>query len=194
VPTLSRDEFREDVRASKDELEQLTGRPVLGFRAPSFSIIPGVEWALEVLAEEGYRYDSSRFPIRRPGYGSPDVPRVPHTVHTPAGDLLEIPLATTALLGTPFPAAGGGYLRQFPVALTRRAFREASAAGVPAMFYIHPWEVDPGQPRLPVSALTRVRHYRGLARTLPLMDRLLAEFPFTSVDAAFPHLGAGAVA
>jgi polysaccharide deacetylase family protein (PEP-CTERM system associated) len=190
VPTLTPDQFREDVRTSKDALEQLTGRAVLGYRAPSFSIIPGVEWALDVLAEEGYRYDSSRFPIRRPDYGSPDVPRVPHTVQTPSGELLELPLATTTLLGKPFPAAGGGYLRQFPFALIRRAFREASAAGTPAMFYIHPWEVDPAQPRLPVSAVTRVRHYRGLARTLPLMDRLLAEFPFTSVDAVFPHLRA----
>jgi len=194
IPTLSPDEFREDVRTSKAELEDVSGQLITGFRAPSFSIIPGHEWALDVLAEEGYRYDSSRFPIRRPDYGSPDVPTVPHVVHTPSGELLEIPLATTRLLGTPLPAAGGGYLRQFPFALIRRAFREASAARVPAMFYIHPWEIDPDQPRLPVSRLTRVRHYRGLGRTLPLMDRLLSEFPFTSVRAAFPHVGAGAAA
>jgi polysaccharide deacetylase family protein (PEP-CTERM system associated) len=188
VTTLTPEEFREDVRTAKDELEQLVGRRVLGYRAPSFSITPRNEWALDVLAEQGYRYDSSRFPIRRPDYGSPNVPRVPHTVRTQSGELLEIPLATTLLLGAPFPAAGGGYLRQFPFSLIRRAFRESAAAGVPAMFYVHPWEVDPGQPRLPVSLITRVRHYRGLARTLPLMDRLLAEFPFTSVDAAFPDL------
>ena len=188
VTTLSPDEFREDVRTSKDELEQLTGRRVLCFRAPSFSIIRASEWALDVLVEEGYRYDSSRFPIRRPDYGSPHVPRVPHTVKCASGELLEIPLATTQLFGTPFPAAGGGYLRQFPFSLIRRAFKESAAAGVPAMFYVHPWEVDPDQPRLPVSLITRVRHYRGLARMLPLMDRLLAEIPFTSVDAAFPNL------
>jgi hypothetical protein len=111
-------------------------------------------------------------------------------VDTPAGPLLELPLATATLFGARLPAAGGGYLRQLPFALVRRAFCQAAAAGVPAMFYVHPWEVDPGQPRLPVSRLTRVRHYRGLARTLPLMDRLLAEFRFTTARDAFPALAA----
>ena len=188
VPTLAPELFRADVRDAKAALEDVCGQPVLGFRAPSFSIVPGYEWAFDVLLEEGYEYDSSRFPIRRPGYGSPNTPRSPYLIRRAAGTLLELPLATARVLGTLLPAAGGGYLRQFPFPLIRRAFREATAAGVPAVFYVHPWEVDPGQPRMPVPPLVRVRHYRGLRRTLALMDRLLSEFAFTSVAARRPTL------
>ena len=178
---LSPDQFREDVRRSRHLLEDLTGRAVLGFRAPSFSIVPGREWAFDILLEEGYRYDSSIFPIRRPDYGYPGAPRRPYLIDRPAGRLLELPLATTSLAGISLPAAGGGYLRHFPLALIQRAFREHSRAGLPAMFYIHPWELDPDQPRMPVSWLTRRRHYAGLARTASRVEKLLREFRFTSV-------------
>lgn len=178
---LSPDQFRDDVRSARRELEDITGQPVLGYRAPSFSIVPGMEWAFDVLLEEGYRYDSSLFPIRRTGYGYPSAPRDPHVIRRAAGTLAEFPLATTSIAGLRLPAAGGGYLRHFPLALTQRAFREASARGVSATLYLHPWEVDPGQPRLPVGALTRVRHYRGLDRTLGRVERLLSEFRFTSI-------------
>ncbi|MEP6492889.1 MAG: XrtA system polysaccharide deacetylase [bacterium] len=178
IPTMTPAQFREDLRASKAVLEDLTGTPVLGFRAPSFSIIPGFEWAFDVLLDEGFRYDSSLFPIRRTGYGYPTAPRVPHMIRRPAGALAEFPLATTSIGSLAIPAAGGGYLRQFPFALIRRAFSEASRAGIPATFYIHPWEIDPDQPRVPVSWLTRIRHYRGLSDTLPRIERLLAEFQF----------------
>jgi polysaccharide deacetylase family protein (PEP-CTERM system associated) len=191
VPEMTASEFREDVRSARAELEDLTGRPVLGYRAPNFSIVPGTEWALDILIEEGHRYDSSRFPVHRRGYGSPDTPRRPHMVRRAAGSILELPLATTTVLGIALPAAGGNYLRQLPYGLIRRAFREATEAGIPGMFYIHPWEVDPGQPTLPVGPLTRIRHYRGLGRTMAAMDRLLAEFPFTSVAAAYPWLSDG---
>lgn len=186
VPAMEPAEFREDVRMAKAELEDLTGQAVVGFRAPNFSIVPGCEWAFDILVEEGHRYDSSRFPVRRPGYGTPGSPRVPHTLRCRAGDLLELPPATTKAFGMTIPAAGGNYLRQLPYALIRRAFREAAQADVPGMFYIHPWEVDPDQPRLPVGPVNRVRHYRGLGGTLAAMDRLLSEFRFTSVAAAFP--------
>lgn len=186
VVTLTPAEFRADVRDARAALEDVAGAPVTGYRAPSFSIIPGCEWAFEVLLEEGHQYDSSRFPIRRAGYGSPGTPRDPYVIDTPSGLLLELPLATATFLDRLVPAAGGGYLRQFPFGVIRRAFREAAARRAPGMFYIHPWEVDPGQPRLPVPMVTRVRHYRGLARTLPLMDRLLAEFPFRSVRETYP--------
>lgn len=194
VTMTTPDAFREDVRSSKRLLEDLCGQPVIGYRAPSFSIVPGREWALDILIEEGYRYDSSLFPIRRAGYGYPGVPPVPHTIRRPAGTLYELPPATTMLAGMRIPAAGGGYLRQFPFALIRRAFREHGARGIPGMFYIHPWEVDPGQPRIAVPLLTRIRHYRGLARSLPLMERLLGEFRFTSVadrfaGFAYPAIG-----
>ena len=188
VTTLTPDEFREELRASKAELESAGGRPVLGFRAPSFSIIPGVEWAFDVLLEEGYRYDSSLFPIRRPDYGYPSAPAVPFLIERPGGTLLEIPMATTGVLGLRIPAAGGGYLRQFPLALFRRAFREAQAAGYPAAFYIHPWEYDPGQPRLPCGRVTAFRHYRNLDQTWPRMATLLQEFRFGSIQDAYADL------
>ncbi|HEU4700629.1 MAG TPA: XrtA system polysaccharide deacetylase [Gemmatimonadales bacterium] len=181
VWTLSPAEFRADVRDAKAALEDVTGRPVHGFRAPSFSIRPGVEWAFDVLLEEGYRYDSSLFPIRRPDYGYPGAPCEPHLIERRAGTLLELPLATMTLAGLRLPAAGGGYLRQLPFGVVRAAFRQAAARGVPAVFYIHPWEIDVEQPKLPTSWLTRRRHYGGLARTLPRLERLCGEFRFTAI-------------
>jgi len=186
VTALDRNAFREDVRTSKQTLEDLIGREVIGYRAPSFSIVPGCEWAFDVLIEEGYRYDSSLFPIRRRGYGYPASPRTPHVIQRPAGSLAEFPLATTSIFRYPVPAAGGGYLRQFPLSIIRRAFREASSRSEPATFYIHPWEIDPGQPRLPVSVLNRIRHYRGLDSTLDRIDTLLEEFAFATIASYLP--------
>ena len=188
VTDLDRDSFRVDVRTSKQALEDLIGVNVIGYRAPNFSIIPGWEWAFDVLLEEGYSYDSSLFPIRRRGYGYPDAPSAPHFIPRRAGRLAEFPLATTNILRYPLPAAGGGYLRQFPLAIIRRAFREASERGQPATFYIHPWEIDPGQPRLAVSALNRVRHYRGLSGALARIETLLEEFRFTSIASYLPRI------
>ena len=186
VSTLTPAAFRDEVRTSKQVLEDVSGQSVIGFRAPSFSILPGGEWAFDVLLEEGYAYDSSIFPIRRPGYGNPDAACVPHCIERPAGWLLEFPMTTTVMGGVRIPASGGGYFRQLPYGLTRRAFRQFDAAGVPAMFYIHPWEIDPGQPRLRAPWITRMRHYRGLARTEGRLTRLLSEFRFTSVRAQLP--------
>ena len=191
VSRLTPAEFRSDIRECKAALEDAGGQVVRGFRAPTFSIRPGGEWAFDVLLEEGHVYDSSLFPIHRPDYGYPAAPPVPHVIRRPAGELLELPLATMTIGPARLPAAGGGYLRQFPLAFVRRAFREHEARGIPGMFYVHPWEVDPGQPRIAAPWLTRVRHYRGLDRTLPRLERLLAEFRFTSVAAAF-HLDARA--
>lgn len=188
VTTLAIPEFRDEVRRSRALLEEISGTPVVGYRAPSFSILTGMAWAYDVLLEEGYRYDSSRFPIRRKGYGSPDVPVSPFFVRRPAGEMLELPLATTTMWGVRLPAAGGGYFRQLPYALTARALREHGGRGQPAMFYIHPWEYDVDQPRLDVSWLTARRHYGGLARTWPRLRRLLAEFRFTSVAERLPDL------
>lgn len=189
VNRLTPSEFREEVRTSKAILESVSGQPVLGFRAPSFSIVPGLEWAFDVLLEEGYRYDSSLFPIRRPDYGYPAAPPGPHLIERAGGALLELPLATTVWAGLRLPAAGGAYLRQLPYALTRRAFREHERRGAAAVFYVHPWELDDGQPRLPVSWLTRLRHYRGLRVMQAKIERLLAEFSFTSIARRF-HLDA----
>ena len=184
IPTLTPGEFRDDLRRSKRVLEDVTGSPVLGFRAPSFSLIPGYEWAFDVLVEEGFRYDSSLFPVRRRGYGYASAPKVPHVIRRASGLLAEFPLATTVVGPLSVPAAGGGYLRHLPFALVRRAFRQASLSGIPATFYVHPWEIDPSQPRVPVSYLTRFRHYRGLAKTLPRMERLLADFRFVDIASA----------
>ena len=194
VTDLDPNAYREDVRRSKHALEDLIGTPVVGYRAPSFSIIPGCEWAFDVLLDEGYRYDSSLFPIRRNGYGYPGAQRVPHLIQRSGGHLAEFPLATTSILTYPVPAAGGGYLRQFPYAVIRRAFREASDRCQPATFYIHPWEVDPGQPRLPVSSLNRIRHYRGLDGAFARVERLLEEFRFGPIASYLPHLEAQATA
>jgi polysaccharide deacetylase family protein (PEP-CTERM system associated) len=188
VTALTPDTFREDVRSSKQALEDICGTEVLGYRAPSFSIIPGYEWAFDILIEEGYKYDSSLFPIRRRGYGYPSAPRVPHTIHRQAGEIAEYPLATTRFLNISVPAAGGGYLRQFPLGVIQRAFREASRRGESATFYIHPWEIDPDQPRLPVSRLNRIRHYRGIGSALDRIEQLLEEFRFGTIASHLPTL------
>jgi polysaccharide deacetylase family protein (PEP-CTERM system associated) len=182
VTTLSPSKFREDVRLAKDVLEDITGQRVLGYRAPSFSIVPGGEWAFDVLIEEGYVYDSSLFPVRRSGYGYPNAIPIAHVIDRPSGRLYEFPLATTLWNGVRIPAAGGGYLRHFPYNVVQRAFREHDEAQLPAVFYIHPWELDPEQPRLAVPLLTRMRHYRGLRGTTERVERLLSEFHFTSIS------------
>ncbi len=174
-------QFRDSIRRTKEVLEGITGAPVLGFRAPSFSIVPGREWALDVLIEEDYRYDSSLFPVRRPGYGYPNGLPHPHWVYRPAGRLAEIPPTTLRWCGLRLPAAGGAYFRLLPYGVVGTAFRQCERRGVPGTFYIHPWELDPAQPRLDVSWLTRVRHYGGLRRTARRLERLLAEFRFTAV-------------
>jgi polysaccharide deacetylase family protein (PEP-CTERM system associated) len=161
---------------------------VVGFRAPSFSIVPGREWALDVLIEEGYAYDSSLFPITRPGYGYSRGVRDPHLLKSSAGTLVELPPTTLRRAGINFPAAGGAYFRLLPYALPGVAFRDCALRGMPGTFYVHPWEMDPDQPRLDVSWSARTRHYGGLARTVPRLERLLAEFRFNSVR------GAGTVA
>ncbi len=181
VTDQSRDQFRESARRSKGVLEDLVGMPVLGFRAPSFSIVKGREWALDVLIEEGYRYDSSLFPVRRRGYGYATGQRDPYWIERPAGRLYEVPPATLRRVGVNLPAAGGAYFRIFPYGLVGAAFRQAERRDVPATFYVHPWEIDPDQPRLAVPTSARFRHYTGLHRTLPRLRRLLSEFRFTSI-------------
>lgn len=181
VTSLQPDEFREDIRASKGILEDICGRPVTGYRAPSFSITPDSQFAFDVLLEEGYLYDSSIFPIRRSNYGWAGAPPIPHVRHCASGTLIEFPLATS--LWGPFriPAAGGGYFRQFPLSVVQRAFREHDEDGIPGVFYIHPWELDADQPRIRVGPLSRIRHYRGLGGTKARLDQLLSEFRFTSI-------------
>ncbi|MFC1640302.1 XrtA system polysaccharide deacetylase, partial [Gemmatimonadota bacterium] len=181
VTELEPDQFRNSVRRSKSVLEDLSGTPVRGFRAPSFSIVPGAEWALDVLLEEGYAYDSSLFPVSRKGYGYSSGKRYPHWLELDGGQLYEVPPTTLRRFGVNLPSAGGGYFRLLPYSLTRTALSDAERQGERGTFYIHPWEIDPDQPRFDVSLPTRLRHYGGLARTQTRLERLFSEFRFTSI-------------
>jgi polysaccharide deacetylase family protein (PEP-CTERM system associated) len=181
VTTLTPDEFRDQARRSKRVLEDLAGHEVLGYRAPSYSIVQGREWALDILLEEGYRYDSSLFPVRRPGYGYASGARDPHWLARAAGRLAEIPPATIRRAGVNLPAAGGAYFRLLPYGLTAAGLRDAERRGIAGTFYVHPWETDPDQPRFDVPLTTRIRHYGGLGRTMERLERLLGEFRFTSI-------------
>jgi polysaccharide deacetylase family protein (PEP-CTERM system associated) len=202
ITTQSRAEFRDDVRQSKVLLEDLTGRTVLGYRAPSYSIGLNSLWAYDELMEAGYLYDSSVFPVKHDFYGIPDWPRFPFYVirgdqgqwgpddgraDTPAGAtacrMLEIPITTLNLCGQNLPIAGGGYFRFFPYAFTRWGlWRINQREQKPFVFYLHPWEFDPEQPRMAgASRKSRFRHYLNLHRTEGRFRRLLAEFHFGPV-------------
>ncbi|MDX1394149.1 MAG: DUF3473 domain-containing protein [Gemmatimonadota bacterium] len=188
LPTLTPEEFRREVRDSRRILEDLTGKQVLGFRAPSFSLLAGQEWAYDVLIEEEYLYDSSVFPIRRPDYGNPRARPFVHVVERDAGTIVEIPLATRVVAGMRVPGAGGAYLRLLPFALTRGTALECVREGRSGVFYTHPWEIDEEQPRLEVPPLTRLRHYGRLDRTAPRLERLFAEFDFRSIAECYGEL------
>lgn len=181
VTELGPEMFRDDAGDTKALLEDLVGKPVVGFRAPSFSLIPGTEWVFDVLVELGYQYDSSIFPIRRSGYGYPGAPTEPHIVNGSSGSLLELPMTTLGWSVARLPAAGGAYFRHLPYGWTRRALEQMQSRNVSGVFYIHPWELDPHQPRIPVSPVSRLRHYRGLEQTARRLQRLLTDFSFTSV-------------
>ena len=179
IQHLTRTEFEQDVTRAKSALEDVTGQAVIGYRAPTFSIMRETLWSLDVLCEAGFRYDSSIFPIVHDRYGIPDAPRFPHRLKASrGGELVEFPMSTVMLLGRRVPVAGGGYFRIMPYALTRRALRRINREGQPAMVYLHPWELDPDQPRLPVGALTRFRHLVNVDKTEARLVRLLGDFAF----------------
>ena len=190
IYTIPPDEFRADVRRSKQVLEDAIGRAVVGYRAPSFSITRQSLWALDVLLEEGFTYDSSIFPVRHDRYGIPDAPRHAYVVQRSGGALTEVPPSTITLAGQNLAVAGGGYFRLLPYAWTRAGItrlnrRERRAA----IFYLHPWEIDAEQPRLPVGRLTRLRHYGNLATTEAKLTRLTGEFPFAPVATVLREMG-----
>ena len=180
----SREVFADDVQRAKALLEDLGGKPVLGYRAPSFSIGMGNLWAFDVLLEAGYRYSSSVYPVQHDHYGMPDAPRFPYESRP---GLLEIPITTTRLLGRNLPAGGGGYFRLAPYELSRWAIRRVNALDQrPAIFYFHPWEIDPEQPRvLEASLKTRFRHYVNLDKTETRLGQLLQDFRWGRVDEVF---------
>jgi polysaccharide deacetylase family protein (PEP-CTERM system associated) len=171
--------FREDVRRSKSLLEDASGGPVLGYRAPSFSITARSLWALDILIEEGYVYDSSIFPIRHDRYGIPTSPRHPYALTRGGRRLIEAPGSTTTLGPLNLPIGGGGYFRILPYQWTRWGIgRVNRSEGRPAIFYLHPWEIDPDQPRINAGLLGRFRHYRNLDRTETRLRQLLSDFRF----------------
>jgi polysaccharide deacetylase family protein (PEP-CTERM system associated) len=174
--------FREDVRRAKGVLESLIGHRVAGYRAPSYSITEDSLWALDILIEEGHAYDASIFPIRHDRYGIPGAPRHPHTVTRVGGSIVEVPASTIRLGPMNLPMAGGGYFRLLPYYWTRHGFRRLNHDEErPAVFYLHPWEVDPDQPRIAANPLSQFRHYRNLHRTADRLERLVGEFRFAPV-------------
>jgi polysaccharide deacetylase family protein (PEP-CTERM system associated) len=174
--------FREDVRKAKQLLEDASGCAVLGYRAPSYSITPRSLWALDILIEEGYRYDSSIFPIRHDRYGIPVSPRDPFPIEREGGTLMEVPGSTVRMGPLNLPIAGGGYFRLLPYQWTRWGIARLNAVEQQAaVFYIHPWEIDPDQPRLQAGWLGRLRHYRNLDQTEARLRALLTDFRFSTV-------------
>ena len=179
---MTPEEFRADLMRSLEVLARTATQPVLGFRAPSFSLTAETLWAVKILQEAGLRYDSSVFPVGfHPDYGMVDAELEPHPL---AEGLIELPMGVVEVLGRRVPCSGGGYFRLFPYELTRRLMRRCNAQGRSVMFYLHPWELDPGQPRIPgMSWSTRFRHYNNLERTEERLERLLGDFSFTSARA-----------
>jgi polysaccharide deacetylase family protein (PEP-CTERM system associated) len=177
---MTRAEFKEDTHRAKAVIEDAGGCTVRGYRAPSFSVVPRSTWAWVVLAELGFTYDSSVFPIRHDTYGYVQAPRTPFHVRTPSGTICEYPMTTFRIATQNMPVGGGGYLRIFPFWYTRFGVRRSHAEGVPLVAYIHPWEVDPAQPRLRAGLLSRFRHYTNLRRTEELLERLLGLGSFGS--------------
>lgn len=185
VTQLDREQFRQDVSRTKHILEDLGGREVRGYRAPSYSIGAGNLWALDVLHEVGYVYSSSIYPIRHDLYGMPEAPRF--AFRPRAGAILELPVTTVAWAGQKLPAGGGGYFRLLPYSLYRRALRRVNARDhQPGIFYFHPWEVDPQQPRVAGAPLrSRLRHYVNLNSMEARLRRLLGDFAWGRMDEVF---------
>lgn len=194
VYSIGPERFRNDIRRSKMLLEDQIGEQIKGYRAPSYSITNYSIWALEILVEEGFRYDSSIFPILHDTYGIPDAQRFPHTIDTAAGPLTEFPLTTLSLnLGWKklhLPIAGGGYLRLLPAGLIRWGIASINNREQhPAVLYFHPWEIDPDQPRIKARLKSRFRHYLNLSRTESKLVYLFENLKFEPMRETLARLG-----
>jgi polysaccharide deacetylase family protein (PEP-CTERM system associated) len=186
-------EFREDLRRSRAVISDAASVPLDGYRAPSFSITPRSLWALDIIREVGFTYDASVFPIRHDRYGLPSAPRYFHALEQSSGTLWECPGSTVRVAGANLPIAGGGYFRLLPYAWTRwgiaRLNRHERRS---AIFYLHPWEIDPDQPRIPTSRLSRFRHYTNLRKTEERLLRLLRDFRFAPLGQILKQSGVSA--
>lgn len=181
-------QFRLDVERAKNVLEDAAGEPVLGYRAPTYSITGKTLWALGILEEAGFRYDSSIFPIYHDNYGIPDSPRFPYRI--PGSTLVEFPISTLRIGPVNLPISGGGYFRLLPYCLTKAGLSFLMARGTPFVFYIHPWELNPRTPRMPgMSMISRFRTYVGIRGARGNFERLITDFPFTPVRDVLRDLG-----
>ncbi len=183
------EEFKQETIRSKQLLEDLTGKVVTGYRAASYSITKKSLWALDILAETGFTYDSSIFPVYHDNYGIPDSPRFPHILKSPKGhSLVEYPLSTYRFLGQSVPVAGGGYFRLYPYWLSRFFYKSLNKKNNPFVFYMHPWEVDPDQPRIKAGWFSEFRHYNNLDVCETRLQKLLTEFKFISMQSKLTEL------
>lgn len=180
VYEMSPEQFREDAREAKAILEDLIGERVLGYRAPSYSITEESLWAIDILIEEGFSYDSSIFPVHHDRYGIPKFSRFPVRIVRHAGkEIVEIPLSTVCVFGRNIPVAGGGYFRIYPMSVTEWAIRRLNEVERErAVVYLHPWEIDPAQPRIKAAFFSRFRHYTNLEKTEGRVRKILGEFQF----------------
>jgi polysaccharide deacetylase family protein (PEP-CTERM system associated) len=188
ITRLTPEAFREDVRKAKKILEDVIGAPITGYRAPSFTIVRDTSWAHEVLVQEGYTWDSSVVPVVHDVYGWPGSDPYPHRIETPSGPLFELPPSTVSCLGSRIAVGGGGYFRFYPYPLLRHWLRRIEAADQPVVFYLHPWELDPEQPRMEGGRRSTFRHYLNLHRVEARLERLLDDFRFASVGDSLPAL------
>ena len=188
-------DFRDDIRRAKSILEQLSGAPVTCYRAPSYSVTARTLWALDILHDAGFEYDSSIFPVVHDQYGIPDAPRFPHYRSLGKGRrIVEFPPSTLSAYGANLPVAGGGYFRLLPYGFTAWAIRRINEKEAqPAMFYLHPWEIDPAQPRIAAPWRSRFRHYQNLHSTEEKLLRLLEEFSWAPLTEVAKVTLAGAV-
>lgn len=193
IYTQTPDEFRADLCLARDVLQDILGERVSAYRAPTFSITRESLWALDILIEEGFTVDASIYPTRHDRYGIPGAPPQPHIMERPGGAITEFPAAIYRCLGYPLPVGGGGYFRLYPYTFTRHTLRTINAAGRPFAVYLHPWEFDPDQPRLPGGWLRRFRHCVNLHRTEERLCRLLGDFRFGAMTDALAEYTACAL-
>ena len=191
IYTQSPQVFRQETLRAKGFLEDTIGKAIAGYRAASYSITPASLWALDIIAEAGFSYDSSIYPIRHDNYGLSGGPKTPYRIQLPTGrELLEFPITTARLGPLSLPVGGGGYFRLYPYPLTRWLLKRRTAiTDQPFVFYIHPWELDPDQPRIPgASLLSRFRHYNNLDKVKERLEALFNDFDFTTMEACLDRL------
>lgn len=182
VYNQSEEIFRQETLRSKFLLEDITQAPVFGYRAASYSITSRSLWAIDILCEAGFTYDSSIFPVHHDRYGMPGSPEYPYRLTSPGGQVLtEFPLSTVSILGYRLPVAGGGYFRLYPYSLTKAGLSRINRRKKPFIFYMHPWEIDPDQPRIDAGRLSAFRHYNNLDKFEPRLQRLMKDFRFARV-------------